>query len=162
MLRRDCRLGNSTFLLAEFLNMTFGYVSHLQHCSSTHTCFLLPRRLAGEVGPLPFSNTFLHPQETAVSGPPCLSPFFVSPFFFLSGIFRNTCKRPRIKVCTSITSLSPHKAGSLCCFTCLNICLVKIIHITDIYIIYIFVWASDPFPELLSRPISLLYLPHHS
>lgn len=46
-----------------------------------------------------------------------------------------------------------HKAGSLCCFTCLNICLMKIIHIIDIYIIYIFVWASDPFPELLPRPI---------
>lgn len=26
-----------------------------------------------------------------------------------------------------------HKAGPLCCFTCLNICFVKIIHIIDIY-----------------------------
>lgn len=48
-----------------------------------------------------------------------------------------------------------HKAGSLCCFTCLNICFMKIIHIIDVYVIYIyiFVWMSDPLLELLPRPI---------
>lgn len=46
-----------------------------------------------------------------------------------------------------------HKAGPLCCFTCLNICFMKIMHIIDIYVIYLFVWRSHPFLELLPRPI---------
>lgn len=30
MLLRDCRLGNSISILADFLNMNLGYVSHLE------------------------------------------------------------------------------------------------------------------------------------
>lgn len=70
-----------------------------------HTCFFLPHRPAGGIGALSLSNIFLHPQEIAFRG---LHAFpFLCPFFFLSGIFRNTCKIPRIKVCIFATFLSP-------------------------------------------------------
>lgn len=46
-----------------------------------------------------------------------------------------------------------HKAGPLCCFTCLNICFVKIIHMIGLYVRYILVWVSDPCLELLPRPV---------
>lgn len=46
-----------------------------------------------------------------------------------------------------------HKAGPLCCFTCLNICFMKIIHMIGLYVRYILVWVSDPCRELLPRPV---------
>lgn len=46
-----------------------------------------------------------------------------------------------------------HKAGPLCCFTCLNICFMKITHIIGIYVRYVLVWVSNPFLELLPRPV---------
>lgn len=121
------------------------------------TCFFLPPQTGRWDWPSP---SFQHPPPSTRSS--CFRASMPSPFvvcllffFFLSDIFRNTCKIPRVNVCTStlLSHLLFHKAGSLCCFTCLNICFMKIIHIIDIYIIYIFVWTSDPFPELLPRPL---------
>lgn len=37
---------------------------------------------------------------------------------------------------------------------------MKIIHIIDIYVIYIFVWMSDPFLEPLPRPHFLSFIFH--
>lgn len=140
--------------------MTLGCISHLQHSSSTPNLSFLPHRLAGgissQVTLSPFS-VFSHAlsiHKKQIFGVlPCLP--LSSCLFFLSDVFRNTCEIPRINVCPSATSPSPlfHKAGSLCCFTCLNICFVKIYHFTDVYIIYIFVWTSDPFLKLLARPV---------
>lgn len=52
-----------------------------------------------------------------------------------------------------------HRAGSLCCFTCLNICFMEMIHVTDIYVIYLFVWIQS-FPQLLPGPVFSPYHPY--
>lgn len=64
--------------------------------------------------------------------------------------------------CLLVCHLLFHKAGPLCCFTCLNICFTKITHITGVYVRYVLVWVSDPFLERLPRPSSLLGSPHRS
>lgn len=55
-----------------------------------------------------------------------------------------------------------HKAGSLCCFTCLNICCMEITQIVDVCVIRKCVWMSDLFLELLPRPAFSPLLSSHS
>lgn len=119
---------------------------------------LSPHRPAGGVGsqvtlsPFSiFSHTFSIHKKLVFRGLPCLPlSLSLSLFFFKVIFFKIYVKYQGL---TPLPSLS-HKAGSLCCFTCLNICFMKITHIIDVYVIYIFVRMSDPFLELLPRPIS--------
>lgn len=47
------------------------------------------------------------------------------------------------------------------CFTCLNICFMKITHVTGVRVRRVLVWVSGPFPERLpGGPSSLLGSPH--
>lgn len=119
---------------------------------------LSPHRPAGGVGsqvtlsPFSiFSHTFSIHKKLVFRGLPCLPlSLSLSLFFFKVIFFKIYVKYQGL---TPLPSLS-HKAGSLCCFTCLNICFMKITHIIDVYVIYIFVRMSDPFLELLPGPIS--------
>lgn len=86
MFLRDYSLGgfHQSSLLAGFLNVTLGYISHL-HSSSTPNLPFLPCRLAGRIGSQvifspSFPHAFLPPQETDFSGPS--TPAALSVFFF--------------------------------------------------------------------------------
>lgn len=58
--------------------------------------------------------------------------------------------------CLLVCHLLSHKAGPLCCFTCLNICFTEITRITGVCVRHVLVWVSDPFS---GTPVQAVFSP---